>query len=87
MTGALTLLIFVVLLLILSGDMTQGLLPVFAAFLFVLSIGLLVYSQFMIRWPNCSNRITALVDTRDGKARGSAPPPRNCRFCGYNLAQ
>jgi hypothetical protein len=63
MTGLLALIVCADGLLILYGDMSQGLLPVFAALLFVLSIGLLAYSQFMIRCPNCSNRITALVDT------------------------
>jgi hypothetical protein len=48
-----------------------------------LIVGLAVYSQFMIRCPRCSNRITA--SARDGKARGSANPPQNCRFCGYGL--
>jgi DNA-directed RNA polymerase subunit RPC12/RpoP len=85
MTGLLTLLICVDALLILYGNMSQGLLPVFVTFFSILLVGLAVYSQLMIRCPHCSNRITALVDTRDGKARGSAPPPRNCRFCGYKL--
>jgi hypothetical protein len=85
MTGLLALLFCADGLLILYGDMSQGALPVFAAFLFILPVGLVVYSQFMIRCPHCSNRITALVDTRDGKPHGSAPPRQHCRFCGYNL--
>jgi DNA-directed RNA polymerase subunit RPC12/RpoP len=85
MTGLLTLLICADGLLILYGDMSQGLFPVFVAFLSILLVGLTVYSQLMIRCPHCSNRITGLVDTRDGKARGSALPLQNCRFCGHKL--
>jgi len=70
---------------LLSADMGQGFLPVFVAFLFVLSAGLMVYSQLMIRCPHCSNRITALVDTRDGKPCGSGVPLQHCRFCGCSL--
>jgi hypothetical protein len=70
-------------LLVSYGDMSQGLLRVFVAFSSVLVVGLAVYSQLMIRCPRCSNRITA--SARDGKARGSANPPQNCRFCGYSL--
>jgi hypothetical protein len=69
--------------LVFYGDMSQGSLRVFVAFSSVLIVGLAVYSQFMIRCPRCSNRITA--SARDGKARGSANPPQNCRFCGYGL--
>ena len=85
MTGLLALLVCADGLLIFYGDMSQGALPVFAALLSILLVGLAVYSQLMIRCPHCCNRITALVDVRDGRARGSAPPPRNCRFCGYKL--
>jgi hypothetical protein len=85
MSGLLAPLFLAAVFLMLSADMSQGPLPVLVAFLSVVLVGLAVYSQFMIRCPHCSNRITALVDTRDGKARGSAPPQQNCRFCGHNL--
>jgi hypothetical protein len=84
-TALLALLVFADGLLILFGNMSQGLLPMFAAFLLIFSVGLAIYSQLMIRCPHCSNRITALVDTRDGKPRGGALPPQNCRFCGCKL--
>jgi hypothetical protein len=71
--------------LLLYADMTHCSLPIIAALVFVLWLGLIVYSAFLIRCPRCSIRITALVDTRDGKPRGGTLPPLQCRFCGYDL--
>jgi hypothetical protein len=84
-TGLVVLLFFADASIVLYADMAQGLFPLFAALLLVVPIGLTIYSQVMIRCPRCSNRITALVDTRDGKARGSSVPLQHCRFCGYDL--
>jgi hypothetical protein len=76
MTGAVAVLFRADLLLLLYGDMAQGFVPVLVALLFGLLIGLATYSQLMIRCPRCSTRITGLVDTRDGNARGSGIPPK-----------
>jgi hypothetical protein len=70
-------------LLILFGDMSQGLLRAYVGFSSVLVVGLAIYSQLMIRCPRCSNRITA--SGRDGAALAIADPPQNCRVCGCGL--
>jgi hypothetical protein len=85
MTGLIAALFSANALLLLYGDTARGFIPVLVALLFILLVGLVIYSQLMIRCPRCSTRISGFVDTRDGKARGSGIPQRLCRFCGDDL--
>lgn len=85
--GIIMLLSFADCLLLLPGDTKHSWLPIVAALLGIFIVGLAIYAGFMIRCPRCSTRVTALIDTRDGKPRGSTLPPPICRFCGCDLTE